>query len=653
MLVNLLKRRRVMMKNNRVTTTKTILWFITGLASTIMIFRLFKGLGVSTNLTDKTPWGFWIGFDVLSGVALAAGGFVICAVVYIFHLEKYRPLSRPAVLTAFLGYIAVAVGLFFDLGLPWRIWHPLIYWQPHSALFEVAWCVMLYLTVLLMEFSPVVLEKIPYRPFSAILKFLKRFTIVFVILGIGLSVLHQSSLGTLFMIMPERLHPLWYSSIQPLLFFVSAVGLGMGMVTFESSVTSWLYKRKPETKILQGLGRAIPYVLMLYVLIRLGELGYKGHLQYIFDGSWESVLFISELLISTIIPVLLFAIPKTRKSKFGPVIGASLIVVGFVLHRIDVGIIASFQVTGSIYVPSFMEIMTSLGIVSLAVLAFLFFVEHFSVYQKEESGEETHSSEDIDIIADGNIFNIGFGDERRYSLVFILGAALAIFFLPANGLWGVQPEKTPVFSPRIIAVDSVNTKTQVELVKKVDQSTLLLTNNFLLIDGNRNQRSVLFDHGSHIIRNGGKDSCGKCHHMNLTLGRATECNQCHQDMYLETDIFDHNYHMKVEEGNKGCHKCHTDPAKEKNRETSLQCSECHKSMKVQDSFITVEDNWKGMAPGYMDAMHGLCLKCHESEEKKMGKPYRTGISNCRTCHTEEGAKLYATSKPDIENNKDK
>jgi Ni/Fe-hydrogenase subunit HybB-like protein len=641
------------MKNSRVTTVKTILWFITGLASTIMIFRLIKGLGVTTNLTDKTPWGFWIGFDVLSGVALAAGGFVICATVYIFHLDKYRPLSRPAVLTAFLGYIAVAVGLFFDLGLPWRIWHPLIYWQPHSALFEVAWCVMLYLTVLLLEFSPVVLEKIPYRPFSSILEFLKRFSIIFVILGIGLSVLHQSSLGTLFMIMPERLHPLWYSSIQPLLFFVSAVGLGMGMVTLESSVTSWLYKREPETKVLQGLGRAIPYVLMLYVLIRLGELGYKGHLKYIFDGSWESVLFIFELLISAIIPALFFAIPKIRKSKFGLVIGASMIVIGFVLHRIDVGIIASFQVTGSVYVPSFMEIMTSLGIVSLAVLAFLFFVEHFSVYQKEESGEEAESLEDIDIITDGKIFNIGFGDERRYSLVFILGAALAIFFLPANGLWGVQPEKTPVHSPRIVVVDSVKTKSQVELVKKVDQSTLLLTNNFLLIDGNRDQRSVLFDHGSHIIRNGGKDSCGKCHHMNLTLGRATECYQCHQDMYLDTDIFDHNYHMKVEEGNKGCHKCHTDMAKAKNRETSIQCSECHKSMEVSDSFIKVEDNWKGMAPGYMNAMHGLCLKCHEAEEKKMGKPYRIGISNCRTCHTEEGAKLYATSKPDIENNKNK
>lgn len=634
------------MKNNRVTTVKAILWFITGLASTIMIFRLIKGLGVSTNLTDKTPWGLWIGFDVFSGVALAAGGFVICAVVYIFHLEKYQPLSRPAVLTAFLGYVAVAVGLFFDLGLPWRIWHPLIYWQAHSALFEVAWCVMLYLTVLLLEFSPVVLEKIPYRPFSTILKFLKRFTIVFVTLGIMLSVLHQSSLGTLFMIMPSRLHPLWYSSIQPLLFFVSAVALGMGMVTMESSITSWMYNRKPEIKILQGLGRAVPYVLALYVLLRLGELGYKGHLQYIFDGSWESVLFISELLISAIIPAILFAIPQIRNTKFGPMFGASLIVFGFVLNRIDVSIIASFQVTGTIYVPSFMEIMTSLGIVSIAVLAFLFFVEHFSVYQ-EESGEATDATQDIDLISDGTIFNIGFGDERRYSLVYILGASLAIFVLPHNGLWGVQPERTPVFSPRILAVDSVKTNIEVKLIKEVDQSTLFLTNNFLLIDGNRDQRSVLFDHGIHIIRNGGNTSCGKCHHMNLTLARATECYLCHRDMYLETDMFDHNYHINAEGGNKGCHKCHTDPAKGKNRETSIQCSECHKSMEVPDSFILLEDNWKGLAPGYMDALHGLCLKCHESKEKEMGKQYRTAISNCRTCHTEEGAKLYATAKPDL------
>ena len=634
------------MKNNRVITLKTLLWFITGIASTVMVFRLFRGLGAATNLTDQTPWGLWIGFDVFSGVALAAGGFVICAIVYILHLEKYRALARPAVLTAFLGYLAVAVGLFFDLGLPWRIWHPAIYWQFHSALFEVAWCVMLYLTVLMLEFSPTVLEKINFRPFPAILKFLKRYTIIFVLLGIMLSVLHQSSLGTLFMLMPSRLHPLWYSRIQPLLFFISAVGLGMAMVTTESLVTSWLYKRKYEINILQGLGRVIPYVLGLYVLLRLGDIAYEGNLKYVLAGSWESVLFIVELLISAIIPGVLFAIPRMRKSIFWLLLAAVMVVFGFVLNRIDVSIISSFQVTGTIYIPSFTEFSTSLGIVSAAVLVFLFFVENFSVYSsaENESGDKLPA---IDILADGQIYNVGFGEERRYSLFYILGIAIAIFFLPENGLWGFQPQRTPVHSARIVAVDTLKDNNGKVFINILGQPSLLHATNTLIIDGNRNQRSVLFDHAFHISKNGGNTSCGMCHHMNLPLARATECSRCHRDMYLNTDIFDHDYHIDAEGGNKGCHKCHTDPAKAKNRETSLQCSECHSSMKVFNSFVTLPDNWNGIASSYMQAMHGLCLKCHEEQEKAAGKRYRMGISSCATCHKEEAAKLYAKARPRV------
>jgi Ni/Fe-hydrogenase subunit HybB-like protein len=170
----------------RVKLIKGILWFFVGLAATVAVFRFLKGLGTVTALTDTTPWGLWIGFDVLGGVALAAGGFVIAACVYIFHMEKYRPILRPAVLTAFLGYVAVAVGLLFDIGIPWNIWRPMLFWQHHSALFEVAWCVMLYLTVLALEFTPVVLERLPFK---MLYKILKAVTLPLVILGIVLSTL--------------------------------------------------------------------------------------------------------------------------------------------------------------------------------------------------------------------------------------------------------------------------------------------------------------------------------------------------------------------------------------------------------------------------------------------------------------------------------
>ena len=176
----------------RIKAVKGILWFLVGMGATVAAFRFLKGLGTSTALSDTTPWGLWIGFDVMGGVALAAGGFVVAACVYIFHLEKYHAIVRPAVLTAFLGYAAVIVGLTFDVGLPWNLWRPLYSWQHHSALFEVAMCVMFYFHVLALEFAPVVFERLP---FPRIYKILKALTLPLVIFGIILSTLHQSSLG--------------------------------------------------------------------------------------------------------------------------------------------------------------------------------------------------------------------------------------------------------------------------------------------------------------------------------------------------------------------------------------------------------------------------------------------------------------------------
>ena len=170
------------------------------------LVRFTQGLGQSTNLNDQFPWGIWVGFDVLCGVMLAAGGFTLTAAVHIFNIKRLHPIVRPTVLTAFLGYLLVSVALLFDLGRPYRIWHPLIMRNPHSVMFEVAYCVMLYTTVLSLEFAPIVLERFNLqKP----LKIIRGALIPIVILGVILSTLHQSSLGTLYLIMPEKLHPFW------------------------------------------------------------------------------------------------------------------------------------------------------------------------------------------------------------------------------------------------------------------------------------------------------------------------------------------------------------------------------------------------------------------------------------------------------------
>src|SRR6516165_2264638 len=176
--------------------------------------RSFRGLGASTNLSDQFPWGLWIGFDVMCGVMMAAGGFTLTAAVYIFHLEEFRPIVRPSILTAFLGYLLVIVALLFDLGRGYNIWHPLVMWNPHSVMFEVGWCVTLYTTVLALEFAGVALERFQLNKLLRVQKIL---LVPLVIAGVMLSTLHQSSLGSLYLIVPNKLHPFWYTPILPVL----------------------------------------------------------------------------------------------------------------------------------------------------------------------------------------------------------------------------------------------------------------------------------------------------------------------------------------------------------------------------------------------------------------------------------------------------
>ncbi|MBT6147394.1 MAG: polysulfide reductase NrfD, partial [Gemmatimonadetes bacterium] len=229
---------------------------VAGLWATVL--RFGQGLGASTNLSDSVPWGLWIGFDVLVGVGLAAGGFTITAAVHLFDLKRYRPIVRPTILTAFFGYLLVIVGLLFDLGQPQRVWHPLIMWNSHSAMFEIAWCVTLYTTVLFLEFSPMLLEKLRWQ---RALRAVRTITIPVVILGVLLSTLHQSSLGTLFVIVPNKLHGLWYSPFLPVFFFLSAIAAGLAMIIIESSLSARAFGRRLELPILSEVARIIPVVL--------------------------------------------------------------------------------------------------------------------------------------------------------------------------------------------------------------------------------------------------------------------------------------------------------------------------------------------------------------------------------------------------------
>jgi len=231
--------------------------------------RFFFGIGAVTNLNNQYPWGIWIGIDVATGVALAAGGFTTAALGHIMHREYYHFIVRPALLTAMLGYTFVALGVVVDIGRWYYVWHPLVFWNPNSALFEVGICVMIYLTVLYIEFLPIVTErfigrvnfpfflKILNKPIDSLLRLLDKglnlTMFIFIIAGVVLSTLHQSSLGTLMIIAGSKMHPLWQTPILPLLFFLSAVAVGFPMVIFESYLASKSFGLEVEGKGLRGV----------------------------------------------------------------------------------------------------------------------------------------------------------------------------------------------------------------------------------------------------------------------------------------------------------------------------------------------------------------------------------------------------------------
>jgi len=350
-----------------------------GLYSTVI--RFSRGLGASTALSDAFPWGLWIGFDVLCGVALAAGGFTISAVVYIFNIERFRPIIRPTILTAFLGYLLVIVALLFDLGRPYRIWHPLVMWNPHSVMFEVAWCVMLYTTVLALEFSPVVFERLRWeKP----LRVLHALTVPLVILGVILSTLHQSSLGSLYLIVPEKLHPLWYSPLLPVLFFISAIALGCAMTIFESFLSYRAFRKRLELDLLADLGKVIVVVLSVYLALKIQDLVERDVVIRVFEPTYEGRMFLAEMLLGVIGPILLLSIPRIRTDHFGLFVSATLVVLGFIMNRLNVSITGMEASSGTSYFPSWTELSVTLMIVAGGFALFGLAVKYLPVFPERE-----------------------------------------------------------------------------------------------------------------------------------------------------------------------------------------------------------------------------------------------------------------------------
>ncbi len=361
----------------------------------ITAIRFTKGLGAATNLSDYNPWGIWIGFDLLVGVALAAGGYVTSAAVYIFGMKKYHFAVRPAVLTGFLGYLFVVVALHYDLGRPWRLAYPFIVgWGTTSLLFEVGLCVALYLTVLFLEFSPAPLEWLGFKKTRYLAV---RLTMVLTIFGVVLSTLHQSSLGALFLIAPSKLHPLWYSPYLPVFFFVSSIIAGLSMVMFEGMLSHRAFHDKMDEEHLSesdsltlGFGKAASLVLAGYFTIKIIGVAAGNHWNLLTTpyGIW----FLVEMIGFIALPCFLYAVGVRDKNLMLIRFTAAWTVLGIVINRLNISVIAfNWHLPASDrYFPHWMEIGISVFIVMLIILFYRFIVTRMPILYEhpDYKGEE-------------------------------------------------------------------------------------------------------------------------------------------------------------------------------------------------------------------------------------------------------------------------
>lgn len=353
----------------------------------ILFVRFVFGLGAVTNLNDGYPWGIWVVFDVIIGSAFACGGFSVAMLVYIFNRGEYHPLVRPALLASLFGYTLAGVGVIFDLGRWWNFWH--IFWpgyaNPNSVMFEVALCISAYILVMWIEFSPVFLEKLGLK---AEKKKLEKVLFAFVALGTLLPMMHQSSLGTLLVVMGPQVNPLWQTPVVPLLYLLSAIAIGYGVVLFETCVASSAYRREIEMHLLQPMAKVMLGVLAVFLAVRFIDLLLRGALGHAFAFSLEAFFFWLE----TIAFALPFALAGRAADRRNParlfLAGVALMLAG-VLLRIN-GFLIGYDTGVGVdhgwnYFPSIAEMLVTMGMFAIEVLGYIVITRRFPVLPRAEA----------------------------------------------------------------------------------------------------------------------------------------------------------------------------------------------------------------------------------------------------------------------------
>ena len=343
----------------------------------VLFVRFIFGLGAVTNLNDGYPWGIWVVFDVVIGSAFACGGFSVAMLVYIFNKGEYHPLVRPALLASLFGYTLAGVGVIFDLGRYWNFWHILwpTYANPNSVMFEVALCISCYITVMWIEFSPVFMEKWGLKVAR---KKLERVLFFFIALGTLLPMMHQSSLGTLLVVMGTQVNPLWQTPILPLLYLLTAVTIGYGVVLFESCLAASAYRMEIEMHLLRPMARIMLGLLGIFLLVRGIDLSVRGAWAHAFSPSLEAFFFWLEMG-CFMLPYALIGAPSARKNPARLFLAGIAIMSGGVLLRVNGFLIGYDTGPGWHYFPSIAEMLVTIGMFAVEVLGYILITRRFPV----------------------------------------------------------------------------------------------------------------------------------------------------------------------------------------------------------------------------------------------------------------------------------
>ena len=351
----------------------------------ILLVRFVFGLGAVTNVNDGYSWGIWVVVDVMIGSALACGGFSVALLVYIFTKGEYHPLIRPALLASLFGYTLAGGGIFFDLGRWWNFWH--IFWpgyvNANSVMFEVAACVTAYIVVMWIEFAPVFLEKFGLKDVK---KKLTKALFFFIALGMVLPMMHQASLGTMLVVMGGQVNPLWQTPMVPLIYLLTAIIIGYGVVLFESCVAASAYRRKIEMHLLNPMAKVMLGALAVYLVVRFADLLVRGALGEAFKPSFVAFAFWVENL-CFLAPFLLIGSAEARRNPAKLFLAGIAIMLGGILLRLNGFLIGYGHHTGSgwTYFPSFTEVMVTTGMFAVEVLGYIIITRRFPVLPREEA----------------------------------------------------------------------------------------------------------------------------------------------------------------------------------------------------------------------------------------------------------------------------